>query len=62
MSRGKTADQSRKPKGHADDLEKREDFRFGDSIFLLDRKPIWMTPGAPSSEISNVAVALQSED
>ena len=52
MSRGKSAPDTSRPKDLADDCERQEDFRSGDSVFLLDRKPIWMTPSPGSARHS----------
>ena len=40
MSRCKTAD-NRRPKYRR--IQRREEFRLGESIFVLDKNPIWMT-------------------
>jgi hypothetical protein len=42
MSRGNTADGRGKPTGR-DPFGCGGVFRFGESIFLLDKNPIWMT-------------------
>ena len=44
MSRCKTAD-SRRPKYRR--IYRRKEFRLGESLFVLDRNPIWMTPILP---------------
>ena len=44
MSRCTTAD-SRRPKCRR--IHRRKEFRLGESLFVLDRNPIWMTPFLP---------------
>ncbi len=48
MSRCKTAD-SRRPKYRR--IYRRKEFRLGESIFVLDRNPIWTTPAPPERAV-----------
>ena len=53
VSHGKKRGGSTKPK-ESRDFYRRELFRSGDGIFLLDRNPIWMTPRSRPNILFNI--------
>ena len=60
VSCGKKKSGSTKPNERRD-FYRRELFRSGDGIFLLDRNPIWMTPKFPDSATKLVIAHTRSE-
>jgi hypothetical protein len=51
VSRCKRHSSRTKPKGH-EVFYRREVFRSGDGIFLVDRNPIWTSDGAEAGDYS----------